>query len=398
MVFNAPRHDPKTPDSSKARDIALANLESCIEPRFLPDGRQKNIVCAGWRNFREPWARDFGFAGFGLLSLGYNQVVKEGLETFLEFQRPNGQFPIKLHSTHVINRYIHSLFDRVQPTRDPLKPKYLSAHQTLSLDGNFLLTILWAEYVVQTEDWVFAEHHHRQFRAAVEWVEQFHSGEGLIRQRPFSDWADTIGRGGVVLYTNVLYWKALQSLESIEASLGVDGPRKADSVRGKILDEFWDPKFGYLKNSKKTPLLSTDGNLLAVAWGLTEAEQSTAILARLEPLSHPVPTRCTDRNYPAHLVGLEVRLAGIPHYHTSCAWLWLGGWHVVALAREGRLHEAEEMLGRMQAIIELDTMVYELHAPCGRPLKTLLYAAEAPLSWNASMFLYAQQTLEKCYA
>ena len=55
---------------AKALLIASANLRAGIEKRRLPDGQEKLILCAGLRNFREPWARDLSFASFGLIELG----------------------------------------------------------------------------------------------------------------------------------------------------------------------------------------------------------------------------------------------------------------------------------------------------------------------------------------
>ena len=65
---------------TKALRIASANLFAGIEKRRLPDGQEKFVLCAGLRNFREPWARDFGFASFGLVELNEFQVIREGLE------------------------------------------------------------------------------------------------------------------------------------------------------------------------------------------------------------------------------------------------------------------------------------------------------------------------------
>ena len=62
-----------------------------------------------------------------------------------------GQFPVKIHSTTVVDRYIHSLFRREQPIYKPLRPKYVTAHNTISLDGNCLLVIATLRYARQTE-------------------------------------------------------------------------------------------------------------------------------------------------------------------------------------------------------------------------------------------------------
>jgi D-alanyl-D-alanine dipeptidase len=85
-----------------AAAIAAENVIGAIEERPVETGLTKLILNAGWRNFREPWARDFGFASFGLLEIHEYRVVKETLELFLHFQRPNGQFPVKVHSTNVL--------------------------------------------------------------------------------------------------------------------------------------------------------------------------------------------------------------------------------------------------------------------------------------------------------
>jgi len=137
--------------------------------------------------------------------------------------------------------------------------------------------------------------------------------------------------------------------------------------------------------------LSSSGNLLAIAWGLTTPEQAHA---RLDAMNHfqmanPVPTRVVHRAYPRKYIALENRLGGIPHYHTSAAWLWLGAWHVIALARLKRLAEAEMLLFRIAEVIVADGAVHEVYGPDGRYLSTFWYTSEAPLTWSAGMVVYA---------
>ncbi len=199
--------------NAQAKTIAASNVRHCIESRPLLNGTEKQILCAGVRNFREPWARDFGFAAFGLISLGEKRVVKECLEAFLFYQRPSGQFPVKLHSTNVVERYLHSLFRREQPIEKPLRPKYQTAHRTISLDGNCLLVIAAFYYVQETGDEAFLKRHWDSLCRAVTWLEAHAQGDdGLLHQGAYTDWADSIARTGRILYTNVLYWKAVSDL------------------------------------------------------------------------------------------------------------------------------------------------------------------------------------------
>jgi hypothetical protein len=112
-------------------------------------------------------------------------------------------------------------------------------------------------------------------------------------------------------------------------------------------------------------------------------------------MADPVPTQVTSQPYGSAFIAVENRLAGIPHYHTAAAWLWLGAWHVVALVRSERLAEAHELLERMSAAIVRDGVVHEVYGENGRYLSTRWYTSEAPLTWSASLFVYAQATYQR---
>lgn len=161
LVSRAIYRDASEFDTPEARalSIAIQNLRSGIERRHLLNGENKLVLDAGWRNFREPWARDFGFASFGLLALREFQVTREALEAFLIHQRSSGQFPVKIHSTGGLERYLHSLFKREQPTDIPLRPKYITGHRTVSMDGNALLVIANLNYARLAADHEFAKAH-----------------------------------------------------------------------------------------------------------------------------------------------------------------------------------------------------------------------------------------------
>lgn len=380
-----------------ALKIAVSNVKYCIEPRPLLNGEEKLVLCAGVRNFREPWARDFGFATFGLMALGQVQVVRECLEAFLLYQNASGQFPVKLHSTNVLERYLHSLFEREQPIHKPLRPKYQTAHRTISLDGNSLLVIAALHYVEKTGDYDFLKTHWDGLCRAITWLEEHAKGDDdLLHQGAFTDWADSIGRTGRILYTNVLYWKAVTGLAEASRHCADEARQqywqsKAQQLYDNIQAHFWQEEQGYFITSERHQNLSSSGNTLAVAWGLATAKQSHAILDAMARIgmADPVPTQVVSYGYRRRDVAVENHIARIPHYHTSAAWLWLGGWHAVALARTGRPSEATELIARMSKAIVQDGVVHEVYGKNGRFLSTLLYTSEAPLTWNASMVIYA---------
>ena len=222
---------------------------------------------------------------------------------------------------------------------------------------------------------------------------------GCCIREPYTDWADSIKRHGIIHYTNVLYWRALCEFGRDAVIYGYPEDEayfkaKAERVRAKINEHFWSEELGFYRTSDQFPhILSSSGNLLAIAWGLATPAQADAILDRMAAweMAEPVPTQVTSEPYGAMFVALENRLAGIPHYHTEAAWLWLGAWHVVALSRSGRLEEACHLLERMAAVIVRDGVVHEVYGRDGEPLSTRWYSSEAPLTWSASLFVYACQ-------
>lgn len=383
--------------------IAAENLRSGIQSRFLAEDLSKKILHAGYRNFRESWARDFGFATFGLLALEQFEVVQETLEAFFWNQSSQGQFPVKLYSLNVVTRFFHSLLGREQPTEGKLRPKYLSAHGEVSLDGQALLIIAALTYVKQSENSIFLKEHWNQLDLAMKWlkINGVNSESPLLQQGAYSDWADSLARRGKVLYTNVIYWKALSEMALISSRQdltehAVDYFDEAESVSRAIQEELWRADLGYFVTSPDLEQLSSAGNLLAIAWGLAFPEQTESILKIMEEtgMAEPVPTQVAYPSYPPNLIAIENRLGGIAHYHTEASWLWIGAWHVIALANNSHLDQAREMMGRITEVIVRDRQVNEVHGPDGKPLRSIWYKSESPLTWNAGMILYAYKVFE----
>lgn len=379
--------------------IATESLRSGIQPRRLTIHGSKEVLHAGYRNFSESWARDFGFAAFGLLTLKQYNPVKETLEAFFWHQTAEGQLPVKLHSVHVVTRFLHSFFGREQPNELLMKPKYLSGHGAPSLDGQALLVIAALAYAQESGNTSFLEEHWAKLEAAMQWLRRYRKGaddDPLLHQGAFADWADSIARHGRVLYTNVVYWKALSEMAVAATRLNfqqeaVEYFVQAENVARAINRHFWREDLGYFITSDELLHLSSDGNLLAIAWGLSRHEQAESILRVMERarMAEPVPTRVTYPSYPRHLIALENLLGGVGNYHTDASWLWIGAWHVIALVKAGQMEAAQVLVSRILNVIINDRQVNEVHGPNGKPLSSMWYTSEAPLTWNAGMVLYA---------
>jgi GH15 family glucan-1,4-alpha-glucosidase len=386
----------------RALFIATENLHAGVAERRLDSRVHKLILHAGYRNFRESWARDFGFAAYGLLALQAYQPVRDTLEAFFWYQTPQGQLPVKLQSMHVVSRFLHSLFGREQSLEAHLTPKYITGHRTTSLDGQALLVIAAGNYILQTDDREFALEIWEALQLGMKWLQKHtQTHRVLLDQKAYADWADSVAREGAVLYTNVVYWQALRRMADLAAYLDYKGEidfydQIANDLKDDILQQFWIPDPGYFATSKQMENLSSAGNLLAVAWGLADETQSNSILdlIRAVHMADPVPTQAAYPSYARSQISLENRLGGLSNYHTEGAWLWIGAWHVIALCRMGRLSEAQRLLRRISAVITRDQQVHEVYGLDGQPLSSFWYTSEAPLTWNAAMVIYAFQELD----
>ncbi|MDX1377377.1 MAG: GH116 family glycosyl hydrolase, partial [Anaerolineales bacterium] len=235
-----------------AKFIAAESLRSGVHTRLLARGVNKEILHAGYRNFRECWARDFGFASYGLIAIEELGVVRDTLEAFFWHQTSDGQLPVKLHSMDFITRFLHSLFGREQPTEKILKPKFISAHGAPSLDGHALLIIAALHYIKETEDSEFLQRYWEKLTLAMKWLENSNKAvdDVLLHQKAYADWVDSVERHGVVLYTNVVYWKALTEMAHTAASLDSKDEAAqysaiAERVSRAIVERLWRPDLGY---------------------------------------------------------------------------------------------------------------------------------------------------------
>jgi hypothetical protein len=384
--------------------IATENLRAGIQIRRLKNGQHKEVLHAGYRNFRESWARDFGFAAYGLLALEQYDTVRQTLEAFLAHQTPEGQLPVKLHSMDFVTRYFHSFLGREQSMERSLRPKYISGHGAPSLDGQAMLVISALTYARRTKNTEFLRIHWDALVTAMHWLEhhKLNSQDELLYQESFADWADSVARRGYVHYTNIVYWKALHEMAQTAGDLDMTSyaslyRSKTHLAAAALRDRFWRANLGYFVTSDTLSQLSSDGNLLAIAWELATPEESQSILRVMEEagMSIPVPTRCSSTPYPAQLIAIANILGGVANYHTDAAWMWLGAWHVVALCRCGELAKAQDLLSRMSVIIVKDKQIHEVYGPNGQPLASLWYKPESPLTWNAGMFIFACKYFEE---
>ena len=266
---------------------------------------------------------------------------------------------------------------------------------------------------------------------AITWLQyQAIDASRLIHSPPAGDWMDSsLQRWGKVLYTNLLFYKALTCAQVLAHEVGVEFRGNTDAIRQRINRLFWPHEsvedewlcgwsFGFYEeviDSRREHYLhylsfeSYDNrcdvvaNCLAILWGVANQEQTNAILGYLatKNLSHPFPIRVLDppifnpdRSWnPKIDLDRPLYWQNRPYaYHNAGIWPWVGGFYVTALVKAGRQALAQqelEGLARANQIGSSGEWEFNewLHGRTGLPM------GASHQSWSASSYLMAYQAV-----
>ena len=101
------------------------------------------------------------------------------------------------------------------------------------------------------------------------------------------------------------------------------------------------------------------------------------------------PLRTCEPVYSLRQVFPFYILAGIPDYHRTLIWPWLGTLHAVNKHRRGNRDAALADLARIGEWYVQRNAVAEVYDDEGKPVSRRFYQAEVPFAWNAGLYVYA---------
>ncbi len=317
-----PTHDV---DRDAIIEEALGRAKAVLDKCSTPNGIFASPVI-----YNAIYARDALIASLGGLVSGEERFAKQWLktmDTLMDRQSISGQIP--------------NCVDTFVPTR----PR-LVALGAADASLWFVLTLGYAERLIGEHP----EFHEAADKALVWLKYQDTHEEGLIEQQEATDWMDIIANRGHVLYTNVLYFAALEMRQRI---------KRAHLVREAINGFLWSNRLRYFKpwcwKQECGQWFDTAANCFAVALGMADDEQTASILDYIEKhkLDTPYPVRTIHppiqpgekdwREY--YRTEHELNLPD--QYHNGGVWPWVGGLYVAALVRAGRHEKAREALYRL---------------------------------------------------
>jgi len=362
-------------------------------------------ITAGTEHFSDVWARDGFFASLGSNKIGDYDISKTQLETFIRHQAQNGQIPLRVGDRFIALKFLglHTKGEYPQYVQDKGKNP--------ALDPNCLFIIAAWDYVNAYGDWSFARTNKDAFISAINWFEQYDTNNnGLVEQEWNGDWADSLRKDGEVLYTNICYYKALndvvgilEMLEQIEESTVEQEhlqkeiilyTNKAEKVKESLNEDFYNGQ--YYIDGQKRDWLSTDGNILAILWGVANKEQAKSIIDTIESegLTKYFSVQSNTPEIPISYVSPFIKFFGLKDYHRqNIIWPWMGAMY--CLAKERTYPDQGDMcISKISKVYNEDKIVYEVYDIQGEPLDKLFYNAERNFAWGAGLFIYAHEEIE----
>lgn len=377
----------------KLEHIAKDSLSACYS---------EDKIVASPAHFSDFWARDTFFAVPGMLAIGEYDRVKKCLEYFLRLQRADGKIPRKVSQDVTVIKYLFGKNIRLK------KPKIV--YQGLvppfqAMDSELLFVIAVEAYLEKTRDYDFAEKYYSHIRRAIDWhmqeTKKNVTHEGFVREYFLGNWMDSVFKFGPVLYTNVLYAKALASMVSIAQIAGHDDEaevfvRRAQKSKRMIRKDFWKEQYFCDElRLKERDTFDIAGNVLAVVYDIADAKQKKCIVDALlaEFQSNNVAIRAVPSGYPWYKINPVVQVMGIADYHTQASWLWITSLVAQVFYDHDRPEESWKLLMLIEALALRDGEIGETYGLDTNPYKRFLWKSATPFAWSSAMVLH---TLAQC--
>ncbi len=363
------------PSVKNAYEIALNDLRRCYTSKGIVAGRRS-------KRLHQYWARHGFFASMGSLFLRDIEQVKRNLQLFASMQKGSGVVPNQISLD--------------------LKPRYKLLVGSV-IDSTALFVIALAAYVRKTGDVEFATGMFPKARKATLFLlSKDRDGDGLIEERVFANWAETVLKFGNVLYTNCCFYKALQDFAFLASLLKRPALQKqfeslAKKTKEKINSLFWEGNY-YIDwiDFRRHDFFSADGNLLAIDFDIADRAQGQMILNKVkqEQMSK-VPLKTNFPLYPLWRIPPTLLPLLEYNYHNGFSWPWLGCLNAIGLHKVGWRREAKQTLKSVANLINQSGIAHEVFDEKGRPVNGLFLKSERPFAWTAGFFVRAVHELKK---
>ena len=372
----------------QAYEIAKKDLRRCYGPLGIKTGALRNTY----------WSWDSFFASFGALELGDTDVVEKNFNSFLKYQTLEGAIPRRISAPFLIY-HLNTVSGRFYISKKVPSYNSFFIHRIPRFQ-NLVFLISFSHFIRKTNRIDYLRKNYSKLKKQLEFILTICDPlDKLLVEGTMENWSETIDKKGKVLFTNVLFYKALIEFSYLSTLMKEDNYLKlAKEVKKNINKEFWNDDYyiDRINGDKRYNILSTDGNISAILYDVCTKEQAIKIQKKMLEynLSYPVPVKTNYPLYPWKDLYFLNKFF-LRNYHNNISKLWLGSLDCVAKYKIGMKKEAIEQLTKIAAQIVKDKTVVEVYDSDGKPLTTRFYRAERKFAWSAGLFIWAVHQIHK---
>ncbi|MFH2020731.1 MAG: amylo-alpha-1,6-glucosidase [archaeon] len=374
---------------NKATEISIECLKSSYGPLGIKTGGTRDTY----------WSWDSFFASFGAAEIKEFAIVKLTFETFLKYQNSEGALPRRI-SAPLPFYLLKFITPRFHP--EIKKPSYsLIPFFAPPKFQNIVFLTAFRHYIEKSGDIPFLRKHYVQLVYALGYIESSQK-KGLIFENYLENWDESILKKGYVLFTNSLYYKALNDMIYLNKLLKKpfhEETYRAGIVKKRINELFWVGDYYADSIDKYTDLtFSTPGNLAAALFGIADKKKSLKILKFIQSkgIDTPLPSKTNWPKYPFGKIN-PLNWVVLRAYHNESIWIWIGCLNIQLKLKLGKKEEAKADMLKIADKIIKDKTVSEIYDSTGNQFKDHFYTAETSFAWSSGLFIYTAAQFDKLY-
>lgn len=346
------------------------------EARYvIKNNTTKHGITAGSTHFRDVWARDALYAGWGAINAEEYEGIKNTLTT-LTAHIKDGQVPLRYG-----RKSMAKVFFGLPTSTGAVYGNDKTSDHALDLNSLYLITL--EHYLEATQDQELKDT--TKISAAADWLTKQQNNDGLLNEGKYASWDDALKKQAPSIYNNALGYAALQ------AAARMTDDERYETAAKKIKQASTQLYNGtYYDAWKDMRVMDVPGNLLAIHTGLADKKQTRSILEHLDAQKKQHGDELPKTNYPcypAHTTYYPFYLVGMGDYHNQGPyWSWVAA--LEALVREDK---QEALHATINDWVCKAGGIHEIYDGPGTPTKRLFYESERDFSWTAGLILAAKK-------
>ena len=333
-------------------------------------------ITAGSTHFKDVWARDALYAGWGAIAANDHTGIHNTLRTLQTHMSEQGQVPLRYGRQSMAKVFLH-LPTSTGPVYGNDKTR------DAALDPNSLYLITLEKYLDATGNKELRDT--KKISAAADWLLTHTDNDGLLTEGKYASWDDALKKQAPSIYNNALAYAALRAAARMTKKQRYKkAAQRVKQASAKLYNgTYYDAWIGM-------QVMDVPGNLLAIHAGLAGKHERESILAHLDEQKRAHRHRLPKTNYPQYPLSATYYpfyLVGMGDYHNQGPyWSWVAA--LEALVREDR---REHLHGTLAQWVQDSGSIHEIYEKPGAAADRLFYESEKDFSWTAGLILAAKQ-------